>query len=787
MEQNNKTGNFFNRRKALKVLGITSLSVTPAAAFSERTNVLVHTDKVVYKLYHTVNELKQDISLREGTLVRTLGYYTVGDGGATEYVVRKQKESDGAELSLDNNLSAVLINVSSVNYKMFGAVGDGKNDDGVQIKQAHTYANTKNIPVINLSGEYWIEKTGNIPILNNVQWGSTIFHINEAFNSKLPRFQINSKKTPVTIQLNDTDRKNFLAVLKPGTKRIPELAPYKNSLIIVADNNDRIGFRSGAKFTGQSWAREELFYVAEHGEIIGDIAWEFKNYTSLTAYPADDNYLIIDGGTFYLSGNSPGKTYLKCGFGINRSRTIIRNQYIGLEQGKADVASSPRGGFYAISKVFDFTLENVHLIPFEQDREGTVHDVPAGTYGISAARMLNGLFRNVTAEGGPVHWGVFGTNLNKNFKVQNCRLNRVDVHFHCWNLHIKDSEIGYRGISVTGGGELLLENTSCYSRSFINFRRDFGSKWDGPIRIYNCRFIPATAAETAFLDFNPMDFNYKYPIGFGRSITVENLIIDYNAVTDANKSLWLMHIPDFSRMKQGQRLFFPRDIVFRNVLVEGRTRGVRLLTIPDPQGYDIGRKGHYDGVRFESNVRMVFDNVQLEEPDENERLHISIRNKKGEKYKDEYALYPEIYIRDCKGLNADFGGNIAAISIEHCSVSRLTGSLKNEMPGRLTFASCLFQPVIKDANTIFYSLSASLGTFFTNCTLHAPVVSGVLKPELADHIGFVQVNKKVRFNHLNTILGRDLLNYYKSKHIALKQQFIVMLKCHHELEPEVVL
>src|SRR5690606_24140395 len=50
--------------------------------------------------------------------------------------------------------------------------------------------------------------------------------------------------------------------------------------------------------------------------------------------------------------------------------------------------------------------------------------------------MLNSTFRNVTAEGSMLHWGVFGTNLNKDFRLEKCQLNRVDVHFHCWNLTI---------------------------------------------------------------------------------------------------------------------------------------------------------------------------------------------------------------------------------------------------------------------------------------------------------------------------------------------------------------
>ena len=64
-------------------------------------------------------------------------------------------QPNGADvIALKNERVAVLLENKSVNYKMFGAVGDGDNDDGAQIKLAHEYANKHHIPVVNLSGEF---------------------------------------------------------------------------------------------------------------------------------------------------------------------------------------------------------------------------------------------------------------------------------------------------------------------------------------------------------------------------------------------------------------------------------------------------------------------------------------------------------------------------------------------------------------------------------------------------------------------------------------------------------
>ncbi len=217
----------------------------------------------------------------------------------------------------------------------------------------------------------------------------------------------------------------------------------------MLDSKDRIGIRAGYE-GNRGWAREEFFYVEEEGRLIGDIAWEFRDLTSVRAIPCNENYLVIEGGGFRLSGDTPegdASGYYQNGMIVERSRTIIREQWMGLEPGKRDVSLEPRSGFYRLNSVYDVTLENIRAMPWEKSRRPPETAVQHGTYGIGGARMLNCTFRNLTAEGGWVSWGVFGTNLNKNFRLEHCRLNRVDVHFHCWNLTIADCTIGFKGLA----------------------------------------------------------------------------------------------------------------------------------------------------------------------------------------------------------------------------------------------------------------------------------------------------------------------------------------------------
>ncbi|MGC9316660.1 MAG: hypothetical protein ACP5KN_01335, partial [Armatimonadota bacterium] len=743
------------------------------------------TDDLAIVRHATARALKAWADPQEGALVETLGFHDPGDGGGALY--RIQERSDELEpneadvLALQNGLAAVLLEREAVNYRMFGAVGDGENDDGVQIKLAHEYANRHAIPVINLSGEFWIKQTNSIPIRTNVRWGHTRFHIDEEFNDRRnPRFEVLSDEPTETLELDGELEQALLEKIRPGVQIIPELAPYAGHLITVRDDEDRIGIRAGYE-NHRGWAREELFYVEEEGRIIGDIAWEFEDLTSVTATPCSDVYLVIEGGGFYVSGETPntGSTgYHYNGFSIHRSRTIIREQWVGLEEGASDESLAARSGFYSLRGVYDVTLEDIRLMPWEKSRREPEVAVPHGTYGIGGSRMLYCTFRNLTAEAGWVSWGVFGTNINKNFRIENCRLNRIDVHFHCWNLYIEDCDIGFKGISVTGGGDLFVEDTTRHGNSFISFRPDYGSKWDGRIRLRGCRLRPTGAGTVSVLSYRMRNFDYQYPIGFGRSVAIEDMVIDYSAAPQSEAPCWLMSIVPFSETEAGTRLFFPGLVQFRDVRVEGREQGVRLLRIPDPYHYDLRRPGGYDGSRLDPNCTIAVETVQLERltperPGDTANVHLLLGGEEAVEYTDELALYPEIRFSDCDGISAHLENCIASVFLERSSINTVSSP---GLRGELAFADCRFQPALQDVDADIYALDSSLGTRFTNCTVHAPLVNGEPRPELVNRIGFFELNGAVRHYHINTALGSRILDHCRDAGIELDPDFIARLK-----------
>jgi hypothetical protein len=286
------------------------------------------------------------------------------------------------------------------------------------------------------------------------------------------------------------------------------------------------------------------------------------------------------------------------------------------------------------------------------------------------------------------------------------------------------------------------------------------------------------------------DIDYKYPIGYGRTVKVEDMVVDFSTVPNSKGISWLMRLSPFSQATSGGRVFFPSHLEFKNIVVEGRQQGMRLINIPSPQNFKLAKAGSYDGVQVHANCKMIFEDIHLEklaaaDAQSADQVHLSLRNS-GENYKDEYALYPKIRIARCNEFSAHLGGNVVEMSADHCKVVRFTGSENGLMPGSLSFTNCKFEAVATDTGKPLFMVGAELGTNFTNCVVYAPRLNNVVRPDLVDRIGFIQLNKAVHYCHLNSRLGNDIINFQKRRGIKFNERFITMLKVHHEMESPLV-
>jgi len=772
-----------DRRKMLNMVGLGGLTTWTGTRLS--AGDLAGQD-IVMDYHPTFLELISDKNLRVGQSVTTLGYYQVNDGGGGWYTIepppgRSLNPGDG-EFELTNGLVARLSGAKSVNYRLFGAKGDGETDDGSAIKAAHGFANQQRLPVHNPEGKFRIEKTRAIPIEANVQWGQSEFYINEKYNTDQPVFHVKSRYEPIEISASDTVGRALVDQLHPGVQVIPELRDFENHLIHLHDDEDRIAFRAGS-YNSNGRAREELIYVSLQGRILGDVAWSFRSTVKITAYPTEESYLVVEGGTFYLSGESPvydRGAYSHNGILVTRSRTRIRRQWVGIAPGREDVSMTPRYGFYYFTTVYDVHLEDIRLNPREKNREGDDRDVPHGTYGIGGNRVLELSMHQVVSEGTGIHWGVMGTNMMKNITVTNCRINRFDVHFHLWNLTLRDCEIGHNGITVTGGGRLLVENTFVSHQRFISFRQDFGAKWDGDIVIDRCGLRPIRNSGTVLLNFGASDFDYGYPIGIARSLIVRDFVVDYSTVPDNDRDCWLMQLSEYAVTATGDRLFFPEYLRFENVRVMARKKGIRITRLVDCKGYLVGKSGEYDGDILTTNAYWHFENVDLQEvlPGQDPPGQFHLGSFSGQQTQSNYesdSPHLHLLVRNCRAFSAILSGIRIRLQIQQSTIHQLILHEQDKMEGELTVQGCHLIPVPLVEYGSPYHLDTSLGTSFLNCVVHLP---GVHKPVVKSDlklISFFRFNKYISYNHLNTRLSNGLIRFLDDHQMQISPEFRSML------------
>ncbi len=129
--------------------------------------------------------------------------------------------------------------------------------------------------------------------------------------------------------------------------------------------------------------------------------------------------------------------------------------------------------------------------------------------------------------------GVTGTNYIKNISYDNCRLNRIDTHQGIRNLTVKNSAIGYWGLTQIGFGRLIIENVTVkHANTFISLRRDYGYTWNGRVIVNGDNHIYPENADPCYLigtsdGIQNLDFGYdlylpSVTFNEGSSITIHN-------------------------------------------------------------------------------------------------------------------------------------------------------------------------------------------------------------------------------------------------------------------------
>ena len=102
-------------------------------ALEAAQNANANAQSINIRTFPNVEGMKQSNNLKAGALAKTQGFYTAGDGGGADYVIKDTTNDyapdEASIITLKNNLYAHLIIKDFLNVKQFGACGDGVSDD----------------------------------------------------------------------------------------------------------------------------------------------------------------------------------------------------------------------------------------------------------------------------------------------------------------------------------------------------------------------------------------------------------------------------------------------------------------------------------------------------------------------------------------------------------------------------------------------------------------------------------------------------------------------------------
>lgn len=315
------------------------------------------------KVYNTYTEMIADSSsFTNGLRLKTLGYYSINDGGGADYYVNNSVIATNYQIELENDLYLNLIlKNNTLNIKQFGAYGDNTHDDTNAFINAINSLSTLNKDIIFIPiGNYVISNTiilkNKNKLIGESKYNTKLIQkTNECLNKPL----ITSDTTD-DLQLSDIKLKN-LSIIVNGIRTVYPIIIYNctntelDNVYIEGTNlstNNGVWITKTANFTGDNFVSK-----------IHDC--RFSKAT-----------LKLNSTDSYIERNELWGNTQECALQIQIStNTIIENNEI--------VGGSTYGGIY-----FDSEGEKSNIQILGNYFDGSYDDIDT-KYGIYSLSTLN--------------------------------------------------------------------------------------------------------------------------------------------------------------------------------------------------------------------------------------------------------------------------------------------------------------------------------------------------------------------------------------------------------------
>ena len=451
-----------------------------------------------------------------------------------------------------------------VTYEDFGARADGVYDDFIAIRNAQNFGKRKKVQVRGTVGKTYhifgfYDKYINLETNTDWQNATIIIHdenIDEMAARNRYLFTISNTVYGDRLTISNPDW-----TVNKQTKNIPELAAALSSLsdekgydqyFVKIENSEKkqfIRYKANNHMSNGN-NQQDIFLIDKDGNVLNDIIWNFDKITSVTVFPILDSTLTFENGNFVTNslesmsesnnrGYGKWDTYrrsiqLYTAFNVNISNV---NHTISSDQ-----VSGSYNGFFFSDMAANLQLVNCKLFARKY--------ISRYTYDMYLTNAANVLFDNVIINdiNNLNRWFAIVSAYSKDVEYANSQLNVIDAHEGIYNLTIRNSEIGARGIEVLGFGDLKIIDSTINSNELMHLKEDYGSSWDGTIYVSNSTLRYKGKYGLALVSFSTEPdgdavHDYGYDLVYP-NVIIENLTIDNQDNLDRS-DLWI--IPDWNR------------------------------------------------------------------------------------------------------------------------------------------------------------------------------------------------------------------------------------------------
>lgn len=266
-------------------------------------------------------------------------------------------------------------------------------------------------------------------------FGNVVFIVNN-YHKDFTLFEYSHSNNPIEIDIESFYKSNYSTIKEFNDKNI---------LLIVKDKifwvKERVGY-------GHPHIRQDIVLI-NYGKAQNKVIQPYDNIYSNPEFSYCDvtnDSIEFRNINFIRTEESTHKTFL---LRIKNSNNIsISNLCI----------KTPNSNLYGDAALTFINCANIWLT--DVIIEGTYSQKDKYGYGISMNNVYDCHFKNVSGNGA---WGVFGTNNVNTVYIENCNLNRFDIH--CY------------------GRDVI-----CYNTNFHSLYNQFSSFY-GTLRYDNCSFV----------------------------------------------------------------------------------------------------------------------------------------------------------------------------------------------------------------------------------------------------------------------------------------------------------